>query len=181
MSANEQRIDVQNLGARRLVKRIVQAHKRVPQERSQLAACRFQLRACGRPLDHLRKVRLNLKLGMTARIHAGRISDLFPAREDRPRQFELAQLTGQGNQLVTALLSGLLHLCQTVTQRKQRGERNKSLVFENRVHSARHFGVHTHAVRTLLRWPRQQLDDVSRHVIRLGRRSPQDDAQRASR
>src|SRR5580704_1870839 len=96
VGADEKRIVMQNLRARRFVIRVVQTDQRVPQKWAELAACLLHLLA-RTGLDHSGQVRAHLQFGVTIVVDAGRPLRSLTAAENRTRHFEFPKPASQRN------------------------------------------------------------------------------------
>src|SRR6516162_8706530 len=100
MGADEERIVMQNLGARRLVVGIVQTHQCVPEKRGQLSAGGFQLRLRSWASKDFGEVGSNLQFSVPAAVNNGRPRTLFVSGEDGPGHLEFTEVSGQRQKTV---------------------------------------------------------------------------------
>ena len=98
MRADEEWIVVENLGARGLIVRVIQADQRIPEKRSELAAGGFKLRRRPRRSNDLGQIGSYLQFRMTVAVNDGRPRTLFTSREDGARHLEFPQVSGKREQ-----------------------------------------------------------------------------------
>src|SRR5579864_1437002 len=163
--ADEQRIIVERLRARRLVVGIVQPHESVSEEGGKLTARFFNLGAWSRRrLQDSLQVASHLHFGMMVVINSRGPLRSLAVCEDRTRHLELARLTGQMNHVLLWLLA-LLLLLEGIPQGEEGVKRDQTLVVQYGTDSAGEFPVHPQSFRAGLSRSCQQLDDS---ILRTG-------------
>src|SRR5690348_14534612 len=120
MRANEQRVVMKHLRARRLVIRVVESHQSIAQERSNAAASLGQFRGGVRRLDGFRQIGSHLRYRVPVAVQPERKLASFPRCKKRLGHLEFTKLSGKGEERVGVYCFPLRHFVEPVAKGKQR-------------------------------------------------------------